>query len=67
MVGIVLFVKLWKELVLAYVYVCNRVIIKLKVICFENNIKSLLNVAKRIPVNGIGQCGTEIHDIHRKF
>ena len=67
MVGIVLFVKLWKELVLAYVYVCNRVITKLKVICFENKIKSLLNVAKRIPVNGIGQCGTEIHDIHRKF
>ena len=67
MVGIVLFVKLWKELVLAYVCVCNRVVIKLKVICFENNIKSFLNVAKQISVNGIGQCGTEIHDIHRKF
>ena len=44
--GIVLFVKLWKELVLAYVCVCNRVGIKLTVICFENNIKRLLNVAK---------------------
>ena len=51
--GIVLFVKLWKELVLAFAYVCNRVLIKLTVICFENNIKSLLNVAKQIPVNGI--------------
>ena len=28
-------------------------VIKLIVICFENNIKSLLNVAKRIPVNRI--------------
>ena len=54
MAGIVLFVKLWKELVLAYACVCNRVVIKLTIICFENNIKSLLNVAKRIPVNGIG-------------
>ena len=51
--GIVLFVKLWKELVLAYACVCNRVVIKLTIICFENNIKSLLNVAKRILVNGI--------------
>ena len=67
MVGIVLFVKLWKELVLAYAYVCNRVVIKLTVICFENNIKSLLNVAKWIPVNGIGQCDIETHNIHRKF
>ena len=66
--GIVLFVKLWKELALEYVYVCNRVVIKLTVICFENDIKSLLNVAKWIPVNGIGQCGTETrHDIHKKF
>ena len=67
MAGIVLFVKLWKELVLTYACVCNRVIIKLTVICFENNIKSLLNVAKQIPVNGIEQCGIETHDIHRKF
>ena len=67
MVGIVLFVKLWKELVLAYAYVCNRVVIKLTVICFENNIKSLLNVVKWIPVNGIGQCDIETHNIHRKF
>ena len=63
MAGIVLFVKLWKELVLAYA----RVVIKLRVICFENNIKNLLNVAKRIPVIGIRQCGTETHDIHKKF
>ena len=40
-------------------------VIKLIVICFENNIKSLLNVAKQILVNGIGQCGIETHDIHR--
>ena len=40
-------------------------VIKLIVICFENNIKSLLNVTKRIPVNGIGQCGIETHDIHK--
>ena len=67
MAGIVLFVKLWKELVLAYACVCNRVVIKLIVICFENKIKSLLNVAKQILTNGIGQCGTETNDIHRKF
>ena len=67
MAGIVLFVKLWKKQVLAYACVCNIVVIKLTVICFENNINSLLNVAKRILVNGIGQCGTETHDIHRKF
>ena len=67
MVVIVLFVKLWKQLVLAYACVCNRVLIKLTVTCFENNITTLLNVAKRIPVNGIGQCGTKTHDIHRKF
>ena len=65
--SIVLFIKLWKELVLAYACVCNRVLIKLTLIIFENNIKSLLNVAKRILVNGIRQCGTETHDIHRKF
>ena len=46
------------------VYVIEFVI-KLTVICFENNIKSLLNVAKRILVNGIGQCGIETQDIHR--
>ena len=38
-------------------------VIELTIICFENNIKSLLNVAKRIPVNGIGQCSTETQDI----
>ena len=38
--------------------------IKLTVICFENNIKSFLNVSKRIPVNGIGQYDIETHDIH---
>ena len=65
--GIVLFVKLWKELVLASACVCNRVVIKLTIICFENNIKISLNVVKWISVNGIGQCGTETHDIHRKF
>ena len=42
-------------------------VIKLTVICFENNIKSLLNVVKRILINGIEQCGIETHDIHRKF
>ena len=67
MVGIVLFVKLWKELVLTYACACNRVVIKLTVICFEKNIKSLMNVAKRIPINRIGQCGMKTHDIHRKF
>ena len=46
------------------VYVIELVI-KLTVICVENNIKSLLNVAKRISVNGIGQCGIETHDIHK--
>ena len=40
-------------------------VIKLTIICFENDIKSLLNVAKRISVNGIGYCGIETHDIHR--
>ena len=40
-------------------------VIKLIVICFENNIKSLLNVAKWILVNGIAQCGIETHDIHK--
>ena len=45
------------------VYVIEFVI-KLTIICFENNIKSLLNMAKRIPINRIGQCGIETHDIH---
>ena len=40
-------------------------VIKLIVICFENNIKSLFNMAKRILVNGIGQCGIETYDIHK--
>ena len=42
-----------------------KFVIKLTVICFESNIKSLLNVAKRISINGIGQCGIETHNIHR--
>ena len=46
------------------VYVIEFVI-KLTVICLDNNIKSLLNVTKRISVHGIGQCGIETHDIHR--
>ena len=54
MASIVLFLKLSKELVLTFSYVCNRVVIKVRVICFENNTKSLLNVAKWILVNGIG-------------
>ena len=48
------------------VYVIEFVI-NLIVICFENDIKSLLNVNKQILINGIGQCGTETHDLHRKF
>ena len=67
MASIVLFVKIWKELVSTYARVCNIVVIKLAIIYFENNIKSLLNVVKRIPINGIGQCGTETRDIHMKF
>ena len=39
-------------------------VIKLIVICFENNIKCLLNVDKQIPINGIGQCGIETN-IHK--
>ena len=63
--SIVLFVKLWKKQFWhMHVYVIEF-LMKLTVICFENNIKSLLNVAKRIPLNGIGQCGIETHDIHR--
>ena len=46
------------------VYVIEFVI-KLMVICFENNIKILLNVAKQISVNGVEQCGIDTHDIHR--
>ena len=48
------------------VYVIEFVI-KLVVIYFENNIKNLLNIFTRIPVNGIVQCGIETHNIHRKF
>ena len=48
------------------VYVMEFVI-KLTIICFENNIKSLLNASKRILVNGNGQYGIETHDIHKKF
>ena len=48
------------------VYV-TEFVIKLTVICVENNIKILLNEDKRILVNGIGQCGIETHDIHGKF
>ena len=40
-------------------------VIKLTVICFEYNIKGLLNVAKQIPVNRVGQCGIETHVIQR--
>ena len=55
MVGIVLFVKTLERISFGHmsVYVIEFVI-KLTVICFENNIKILLNVAKRILVNGIG-------------
>ena len=49
-----------------YVYIIEFVI-KLTIICFENNIKILLDVAKWIPINGIGQCGIKTYDIHRKF
>ena len=42
-------------------------VIKLVVIYFENNIKNLLNMVKRIPVNGIVQFGIETNNIHRKF
>ena len=34
-------------------------VIKLIVICFENNIKNLLNATKLIPVIRIGQYGIE--------
>ena len=53
--GIVIFVKTLERtsfgICLWYVI---EFVIKLTIICFENNIKSLLNVAKRIPVNEIG-------------
>ena len=42
-------------------------LIKLIVICFENNIKCPLKVNKRITVDGIGQGGIEKHDIHGYF
>ena len=41
-----------------------RFVIKLIIICFENNIECLLNVNKWILLNGIGQCDIEAHDIH---
>ena len=44
-----------------------EVVIKLIVICFENNIKCSLNVNERVSITGIGQCGIETHDIHRYF
>ena len=44
-----------------------EVVIKLIVICFENNIKCSLYVNKRISVDGIGQCGVKTHDIHGYF
>ena len=44
------------------VYV-KEFVIKIAVICFENNIRCLLNVVKRILINGIRQCGIETHDI----
>ena len=55
-------VSIWHSLYMP-MYVIEFVI-KLIVICFENNIKSLLNVAKRVSENGIRQCGIETHDIH---
>ena len=45
----------------------HEVVIKLTIICFENNIKCSLNVKKRIKVDGIEQCGIETHDIHGYF
>ena len=66
MAGIVLFVKTLERTSFGHMpmYVIEFVI-KLIVICFENNIKSLMNVAKWILMNGIGQCGIETHDIHK--
>ena len=66
MAGIVLFVKTLERTSFEHmpVYIIEFVI-KLIVISFKNNIKILMNVAKQIPVNGIGQCGIETHDIHR--
>ena len=64
--GIVFFVKTLKRTSFGHMpmYVIEFVI-KIIVICFENNIICLRNAAKRILVNGIGQCGIETHDIHR--
>ena len=55
MAGIILFLKTLERTSFGHmlVYVIEFVI-KLIVIFFENNIKSLMNVAKRILVNGIG-------------
>ena len=55
MASIVLFVKLWKEQFWHMPVYVIEFVIKLTIICFENNIKkSLLNLAKQILVNGIG-------------
>ena len=64
--GIVSFVKTFERTSFWHMsmYVIEFVI-NLIVICYENNIKSLMNVAKQIPVNGIRQCGIETHDILR--
>ena len=54
MAGIVPFLKLWKEQFWHMPMYVIEFEMKLTVVCFENNIKILLNVAKRIPINGIG-------------
>ena len=53
MADIVFFVKLWKEQFWHMLVYVIEFVMKLMVICFENNIKILLNVAKRISVNVI--------------
>ena len=53
MAGIVLFVKLWKKQFWHIPVYVIEFVMKFTVICFENHIKFLLNVAKRIPVNGL--------------
>ena len=60
-----LFVKVLDKQVLNILL--YEVITKLIVICFENNIKCSLNVKKHIPMDGIGQCSIETHDIHGYF
>ena len=66
MASTILFVKTLERISFGHmlVYVIEFMI-KLIVICFEKNIRSSMNVAKSILVNGIGQCGIETHDIHR--